>query len=36
MAFAFPFMLSTLLQTMYSMVDKMIVGRFVGSQGSAP
>ncbi|NLL39434.1 MAG: MATE family efflux transporter [Clostridiales bacterium] len=33
MAFAFPFMLSTLLQTMYSMVDMMIVGRFVGSQG---
>ena len=33
MAFAFPFMLSSLLQTMYSMVDMMIVGRFVGSQG---
>lgn len=33
LTFAFPFMLSTLLQTMYSMVDMMVVGRFVGSQG---
>lgn len=33
LTFALPFMLSTLLQTMYSMVDMMIVGRFVGSAG---
>lgn len=33
MTFAFPFMLSTLLQTAYSMVDMMIVGRFVGREG---
>lgn len=31
--FALPFMLSTLLQTTYSMVDMAIVGRFVGSAG---
>ena len=31
--FALPFMLSTLLQTAYSMVDMMVVGQFVGSSG---
>jgi putative MATE family efflux protein len=33
LTFALPFMLSTLLQTTYSMVDMMIVGHFVGSAG---
>ncbi len=33
LTFALPFMLSTLLQTAYSMVDMMIVGHFVGSAG---
>ena len=31
--FAFPFMLSTLLQTAYGMVDMMVVGHYVGSSG---
>ena len=31
--FALPFMLSTLLQTAYAMVDMIIVGQFVGSSG---
>ncbi len=31
--FALPFMLSTLLQTAYSMVDMIIVGQFVGKSG---
>lgn len=31
--FALPFMLSTLLQTAYGMVDMMVVGRYVGSSG---
>jgi hypothetical protein len=31
--FALPFMLSVLLQTLYSMVDMMIVGRYVGRAG---
>ena len=33
LAFAFPFMLSTLLQTAYGMVDMMVVGQVVGSSG---
>ena len=33
LTFAFPFMLATLLQTLYSMVDMMVVGRYVGSTG---
>lgn len=33
MRFALPFMFSTLLQTAYSMVDMMVVGRFIGSSG---
>jgi putative MATE family efflux protein len=33
LTFALPFMLSTLLQTAYSMVDMMVVGHFVGSAG---
>ncbi len=33
MMFALPFMLSTLLQTTYSMVDMAIVGQYVGSAG---
>jgi putative MATE family efflux protein len=33
LTFAFPFMLSTLLQTAYSMVDMWVVGQFVGSAG---
>jgi putative MATE family efflux protein len=32
-AFAIPFMLSNLLQTVYSMVDMIVVGQFVGSIG---
>ena len=31
--FALPFMLSVLLQTLYSVVDMIIVGRYVGSSG---
>lgn len=31
--FAIPFMLSTLLQTAYGMVDMMVVGHYVGSNG---
>ncbi len=31
--FSLPFMLSTLLQTLYSMVDMMAVGNFVGKEG---
>ena len=31
--FALPFMLSTLLQTAYGMVDMAVVGQFVGSKG---
>ena len=31
--FSFPFMLSTLLQTAYGMVDMMVVGHYVGSSG---
>lgn len=31
--FAFPFMISTLLQTVYAMVDMMVVGHYVGSDG---
>lgn len=31
--FAVPFMLSNILQTLYSLVDMVIVGRFVGSSG---
>jgi putative MATE family efflux protein len=31
--FAIPFMLSNLLQTVYSMVDMIVVGQFVGSAG---
>ena len=31
--FSFPFMLSTLLQTLYSTVDTIIVGQFLGSAG---
>ena len=33
LAFALPFMLSTLLQTAYGMVDMMVVGQVVGSAG---
>ena len=33
MTFALPFMLSTLLQTAYGMVDMMVVGQVVGSSG---
>ena len=31
--FAFPFMLSNLLQTIYNMVDMVVVGRYVGTVG---
>ena len=33
LTFALPFMLSTLLQTAYGMVDMMVVGRVIGSSG---
>ncbi|HHU30551.1 MAG: MATE family efflux transporter [Bacillota bacterium] len=33
LTFAFPFMLSTLMQTAYSTADMVIVGRYVGSSG---
>ena len=33
LTFALPFMLSTLLQTAYGMVDMMVVGQVVGSSG---
>ena len=33
--FSLPFMASTVLQTFYSMVDMIIVGHFVGSDGLA-
>lgn len=33
LAFSFPFMLSNLLQTIYSMVDMIVIGQFVGSAG---
>lgn len=33
--FAWPFMLSNLLQTLYNMVDMVIVGQYVGSAGLA-
>ena len=31
--FAFPFMLSNLLQTVYNLVDMSVVGHFMGSAG---
>ena len=31
--FSFPFMLSTLLQTLYSTTDTIVVGQFLGSSG---
>ena len=31
--FAFPFMLSNLLQTVYNMVDMIVVGQYVGKVG---
>ena len=31
--FSFPFMLSTLLQTLYATADTIIVGQFLGSAG---
>ena len=31
--FSFPFMLSNALQTIYNLVDMVIVGQFVGSAG---
>ncbi|MBE6992051.1 MAG: MATE family efflux transporter [Ruminococcaceae bacterium] len=33
LAFAFPMLLSNLLQTVYSMVDMIVIGQFVGSTG---
>jgi putative MATE family efflux protein len=33
LAFAAPFLLSNVLQTMYSIIDMVIVGQFVGSEG---
>jgi putative MATE family efflux protein len=33
LSFAFPFMLSNLLQTVYNMVDMMVVGQYVGKVG---
>ena len=33
LVFALPFMLSNILQTVYSLVDMIVVGRFVGSSG---
>jgi putative MATE family efflux protein len=33
LTFAFPFMLSTLLQTTYHLIDMMVVGQFVGKEG---
>ncbi|MBR1567309.1 MAG: oligosaccharide flippase family protein, partial [Oscillospiraceae bacterium] len=33
LSFAWPFMLSNLLQTLYNMVDMVIVGQYVGSVG---
>ncbi len=35
LSFAWPFMLSNLLQTLYNMVDMVIVGQYVGSVGLA-
>ena len=35
LSFAWPFMLSNLLQTLYNMVDMVIVGQYVGSTGLA-
>ena len=32
LTFALPFMLSTLLQTTYHLIDMMIVGQFVGKK----